>query len=98
MDRETRDFNGIGDRDILQQFKLQAMRGILETAIALPMRRRIGRPFFSDRQRGWAPHLARVFVTNINDFSWGISDRIVRPLGNIILLAVDRPRAAAALG
>src|SRR6188474_1402464 len=70
---------------------------MLEPAVSLAVRRDIRRRLVANRQRGRAPELARVFVTQVDGFTGPIGHRIVRPGRDLVVAAVFRPGVSAAL-
>ncbi len=58
----------------------------------------IGGPRIADRQRRCAPQLAAVVIAQINRLRRIVADGIVGPGRELILLRVDRPGAARAVG
>ena len=95
-DLQPGNLDRVFERHVLQQLERDAVRGVLETAVALAVPNDIGRGLLANRQRGGAPEFAVVFVANVDHFARPVADRIVGPRRELILLAVDRPRIAAA--
>src|SRR5258705_9872497 len=52
----------------------------------------VGRGLFTDRERRRPPQIPGLVVPDVDDLARRIADRIVRPGGELILPAVDRPR------
>ena len=96
-DLQPGDLDRVLERYVLQKFERDAVRSMLETAVALAMPDDIGRGLFANRQRRGTPEFAAVFVANVEHFARPIADRIVGPRSDLILLAIDRPRVTAAL-
>ncbi len=74
-ERQARDLDGVVERHELQQVERDAVRLVLEAAVALAVAGHVGmRPVVADRQRGRAPQLAGVLVAE---------DRAPRPGGSL---------------
>ena len=71
---------------------------MLEAAIALAVAGDIGRGLLANGERRGSPDIAILLVAQIDGLARRIDDRIVRPGRELILLAVDRPAVATALG
>ena len=96
--RQARDLDRIVERHVLQKIGGDAVRRMLEPAVAPAMPRHIGGGVVADRQRRRAPQVAGVVVAQIEHLARTIADRIVRPGRELVLAAVDRPGVAAAFG
>ena len=96
--RQARDLDRIAERNVLQQFGGDAVRGMLEPAVAPAVPRHIGGGVVADRQRRRTPQVAGIVVAQIEHLARAIADRIVRPRRELVLAAVDRPGEAAAFG
>ena len=75
-----------------------AVRGMLEAAVAAAVTCDIGRLGVADRKRRRAPDIAGLFVPQIEGLARRIADGIVRPGRELVLAAVGGPSIAAALG
>ena len=69
---------------------------MLETAIPLSVANHIAGIVDPDRQGGRGPQFVRLIVTQIEDFSGWITDRVVRPGRQLVFAAVTTPGAATA--
>ncbi len=97
MNLQPGDLDRILERYVLQKFERNAVRSMLETAVTLAMPDDVRRSLFANRQSSGTPEFATIFVTKVEDLSGPIADWIVGPRSDLILLAIDRPRVAAAL-
>ena len=70
---------------------------MLEPAVALTVSCDIARARFADRQRRRSPNFSAVLVAHIDHLARRIAHGIVRPRGEVVLLAVERPCVAAAI-
>src|ERR1700683_5100033 len=73
------------------------MRGVLEDAVAVAVTDDVRRAILANRQRGRSPQLPGIEILNIEHLAGTVADRVVRPLRNLMLLAVDCPGVARAL-
>src|SRR4030095_16912101 len=64
---------------------------MFEAAIALAVSGAIGPSLLADRQHRWAPQLATIFVTDVYRVARRVADRVIRPRGELVLTAVERP-------
>ena len=96
-DRQARDLDRIIERHVLEEIERDAVRGVLEPAVALAVPGDIGRGLVTDRQGRRSPQLAGVLVAQIDDLARPVGDRVVRPGRELVLAAVERPGVAAAL-
>src|SRR4029450_5802603 len=64
---------------------------MFETAVALAVSGDIGPRLLADRQHRWAPQLATVFIPEVDGLARGVADRVIRPRGELVLTAVERP-------
>ena len=69
----------IVDRHVLQELERNAVRDVLEPAVALAVPRDIGRAFLANRERRRSPEIAVVLVAKIDRLARRIAHRIVRP-------------------
>src|SRR5438874_10099851 len=74
------------------------MRGVLEDAVSLAVTNRIARGILANRQRGGSPKFIGIFVANVDRLTRLVTDRVVRPRGDLILAAIDRPGIARPFG
>ena len=86
------------ERDELQQVTFDAVDGGIKSAEAAAVPRRIGRRGIADWLGRRAPQREAVGVAQIEGLARAIGDGVVRPGGELVLAAVDRPGVAAALG
>src|SRR2546428_4727868 len=93
---QPRDLHRVVPRHELQEIERDAVRGMLEAAVALPMPRDVGPAVLTDRERRRSPQRAALFIPDVQRLPRGIPDRIVGPGGELILAAVDRPRVPGA--
>ena len=91
---QARDLDAVGDRHVLQQFQFDAVRPVLEAAVALPVSHHVFAGIVA--ARGGGPHPAIFLVADIQQFLRRIADRIVGPRRQRIALAVQRPGVATA--
>ena len=73
------------------------MRRVLETAVALAVSGDVRRGLFANRHRRGAPERSTVLVAYVDHLARPVADGVVRPRGELVLAAVDRPRVASAL-
>src|SRR5467141_5120891 len=69
---------------------------MMESTIAVAVASNVGSGFIADWQGRGGPHLTRAFVTEIDDFSRRVSNGIVGPRRELILMTVERPGVARA--
>src|SRR5580658_4303116 len=70
---------------------------MLEDGVAVAVANDVRRAdVFANRQRGRSPQLAGVEVADVEHLAGAVAHRIVRPLRNLMLLAVDGPGVAGA--
>src|SRR4030095_10105988 len=86
------DLDGVVERNQLEQLQRDTVRDVLEPRVALPMPDDVGRGLFTDRERRRPPQIPGLVVPDVDDLARRIADRIVRPGGELILAAIDRPR------
>ena len=91
---ESRDLDGILERHELHEVERDAVRVMLEPAVALAVPRHVCLALLSDRERRRAPHLAGLVVADVEALARRVAHRIVRPRRELVLTTVDRPRIA----
>ena len=96
-DFQSGNLDWIVNRHVLQQLERNAMREVLEPAIALTVSNDIRRAFLADWHSGGTPQFSAVLVVKIDHLSWRITHGIIRPGGDVVLLTIERPGIAAAL-
>src|SRR6185369_9234075 len=69
---------------------------MLKAAVALAVSSRIGPSLLADRQHRRTPQLATIFIADVYRLSRRIANRVIRPRGELVLTAVDRPGIARA--
>src|SRR3990172_10822523 len=68
------------------------LRGVLlRSTVALEVTNDVGPGLLPNRQRRWAPQLATLLVPDVDRLARGVAHRIVRPRGELVFAAVDRP-------
>src|SRR6202040_3086403 len=75
----------------LQEVERHPVRHVLEAAVALTVSGDVGPGLLTDRQHGGTPQFATVFVPPIYRFARRVADRVIRPWGELVLTAVERP-------
>src|ERR1700676_2370711 len=86
------------ERHVLQKLERNSVRRVLETAVTLAVSDYVGRGFLADWQSRGTPQRPTVLVTNVDHFTGPVANGIVGPGAELILLTVDRPRIACAVG
>ena len=89
LDREPRDLHRVLDRHELQEVEGDAVRRMLESAVALTMPNDVGRGVLPDRKRGRTPERAGVLVADIDRLARRIGHRIVGPRRELVLPTID---------
>ena len=95
--REPGDLDRIIEWHELQEVERDSVRRVLEAAIALAVSSGIGPSLLADRQHRWAPQLASVFIAHVYRLARRIADRVIRPRGELVLTAVERPGVTRSL-
>ena len=93
---QARNLDAVLHRHELHEIDGDFMRGMLEPAVAAAMPGDIGGIVVAHRLGGGAPDFAAGLVGEIDDFARPVADGIVRPRGQLVFAAVDRPSVAAA--
>ena len=75
----------------MQKLEQNAVRAMMESAVALAVPRNVRSSFIANRERRGAPNLTSVLVADVDGFSGGIADGIVGPRRQLIFMAVERP-------
>src|SRR5438067_2329762 len=96
LDPQPRDLHRVVPRHELQEVERDAVRGMLEAAVALPMPHDVGPGLLADREQRRSPQRAALLIPDVQRLPRGIPDRIVGPGGELILAAVARPRVPGA--
>src|SRR6185312_9659286 len=96
-DLEAGYLDRIVDRHVLQEFKGNTVRDVLEPAVTLAVTGDVGRSFLANGKRRRIPQIAVVFVAKVDCLARRVAHRVVRPWREVILLTVERPGMAAAL-
>ena len=94
--RETTHLDRVLEGNELQELEGDAVGDVLESAVALSMPDDVGLPGLTNRKRGGAPEIARLLIADVDRLARRIADRIVRPGGELVLTAVERPRVSRA--
>ena len=89
--REAGDLDRVVEWHELQEVERDPVRRVLEAAVALAVSSGIGPSLLADRQHRWAPQLATVFIAHVYRLARRIADRVIRPRGELVLTAVERP-------
>ena len=76
------------DRHVLKKIGGDAMRAVLEAAVAQAMTGDIDSREVANGNRCRAPDVAGPVVPHIESLAWGVADRIVRPGGELVLTAI----------
>ena len=96
--RQARNLDRVGQRHVLQQVERDAVRLVLEAAVAEAVARDVGARGRGSAARSAVHRCAGVFIANVDRFARRVADRVVRPGRELVLAAVLRPGVAAALG
>ena len=96
LQREAGNLDGIVGRHELQEIADDAVRGVLEAAVALAVACDVDGSFVANGQRRGRPDFAGAFVADIESFAGRIDDVIVGPGRELIFVAVLRPCKAGA--
>ena len=96
-DLQARDLDGIFHRHVHQHLQVDAVRGVLEPAISLPVPGAVVRAVILDRRRRRSPQLTALLVAHVQRLARAIADRIVRPRRQLVLPTVQRPGESASL-
>ncbi len=88
-DGETRDLDRTLERHELKKIQRDAVRGMLESAVAEAMADDIGRGRLANGQGGRGPKITGDFVANVDGLCGYIADGIVGPWRELILLRVQ---------
>ena len=67
------------------------MGDAFEPTVALPVAGHVGSGLLANRERRRAPHLATLFIPDVDRFTRRVAHRIVRPRGQLVVVTVDRP-------
>ncbi len=81
LDREAGNLDGVLKRHERQEGQGDPMGSVLKLAVALAMPGDIGPALLPDRQRRGSPHIAALFVPDVDHLAWRVADRIVGPRG-----------------
>ena len=76
VQRQTRDLDGVRDRDKLQQFAVDAVGLVLEAAVTIAMTGNIGSTI-PNGLRGRAPQFQGLFIAQVDGFTGRIRHRII---------------------
>ena len=98
IDFQPRDLDRILERHELRQAQCDAVRGVSGSRIAETMPHHVNGRALANRQRGGAPKISGIFIADVDRLSGRIADRIIAPWRELVLLRVQRPRAARAIG
>ena len=94
--RETRDLDRIVGRHELQQLEQHTVRVALESRVPVTVSHDVFAGLLADRKGRGRPQLVRLFIPYVEHVAWRIAHRVVRPVGEQVLLTVHRPGAARA--
>jgi hypothetical protein len=94
LDRQDGDLDRLVERHELGELEVDAVAVVLEPAVARPVVGDVRRFVAPDRQRGGAPQVAAVVVSDVDRLASGVGHGVIRPRRQLILAAVLRPGVA----
>src|SRR5689334_23306485 len=97
-DHQARELDRVVGRHRERELERDAVRALLEAAVAQAMRAGVIRLLVTDRRRRRAPQLAGFLVAQVDSLAGAVTDRVVAPRRERVLAAVARPGVTRAVG